>query len=195
MRGDALIVFARAPRLGTVKRRLARQIGARAALGFHRRQVARLLAGPARDRRWRTELCVTPDRACHRWPRRTRVTWQGHGDLGERMARALARHRRAVLVGTDIPGLGTPDIAAAFRALGRADAVFGPSEDGGFWLVGLGLRRPANPFARVRWSSAHALSDTLANFRAHRVALLPPKRDVDEVADLIALGLRDGTVR
>jgi len=42
----------------------------------------------------------------------------------------------------------------------------------------------------VRWSSRHALADTLANFRRHRVALLPPKRDVDSAEDLAATGRR-----
>lgn len=191
MRGDTLIVFARAPRLGAVKRRLARGIGARAALDFHRAQLAALLGAVARDRRWRTILAVTPDRARVRWPRRVVVRPQGRGDLGQRMARALAPHRRAVLVGCDIPGIGAADIAAAFRALGHADAVFGPSEDGGYWLVGLGPRRPARPFAGVRWSSAAALSDTLANFAGRRVALLRRLRDVDTAADLAAV--RQGT--
>ncbi|WP_270939419.1 TIGR04282 family arsenosugar biosynthesis glycosyltransferase, partial [Falsiroseomonas oryzae] len=109
------------------------------------------------------------------------------GDLGRRMQRALARHRRAVLVGSDIPGLARSDLAAAFLALGRADAVFGPAEDGGYWLVGLGPRRPARPFAGVRWSSAHALADTLANFHGRRVALLRTLRDVDTVEDLRAI--------
>jgi glycosyltransferase A (GT-A) superfamily protein (DUF2064 family) len=103
------------------------------------------------------------------------------------MHRALSRHRRAVLVGSDIPGLGAEDIAAAFRALGRAEAVFGPAEDGGYWLVGLGPRRPARPFAGVRWSTEHALADTLANFRGRRVVLLRRLRDVDTAADLAAL--------
>jgi uncharacterized protein len=130
VRGDTLIIFARAPRLGTVKRRLAREVGAAAALRFHRGQLRRLARELGRDRRWRTVLAVTPDRL--RWPSGLPMQPQGGGDLGARMARALAPHRRAVLVGTDIPGLGRADIAAAFRALGRADAVFGPSEDGGY---------------------------------------------------------------
>ena len=88
---------------------------------------------------------------------------------------------------SDIPGLGPADIAAGFRALGRADAVFGPALDGGYWLVGFGPRRPHRPFVKARWSSPHALADTLANFRRHRVALLPPKRDVDSAEDLAAL--------
>ena len=187
MRGDTVVIFARAPRLGLVKRRLARGIGALAALRFYRGQLASLVRRLARDRRWRTVLAVTPDRARARWPAGPVRRPQGGGDLGARMQRALTPHRRAVLVGSDIPGLGPADIAAAFRALGRAEAVFGPAEDGGYWLVGLGPRRPERPFAAVRWSSEHALADTLANFRGRRVALLRRLRDVDTAADLAAL--------
>ena len=199
MRGDTLILFARAPRLGAVKRRLAREIGAMAALRFHRGQLARLVRGLGRDRRWRTVLAVTPDRAAWRgarWPGRLPRLPQGGGDLGRRMGRALARHpRRALLVGCDIPGIRPADIAAGFRALSRgADAVFGPAEDGGYWLVGLGPRRPPpRSFAAVRWSTEHALADTLANFRGRRVALLRRLRDVDRAADLAVLR-REGQV-
>lgn len=187
MRGDTLLVFARAPRLGTVKRRLARGIGAMATLRFYRGQLAALLGAVARDRRWTTRLVTTPDRARARWPRPVMVRPQGGGDLGQRMARAMAPHRRVVLVGSDIPGIGAADIAAAFRALGRAQAVFGPAEDGGYWLVGFGPRRPAQPFADVRWSTDRALADTMANFRGRRVALLRRLRDVDTAEDLRAL--------
>jgi glycosyltransferase A (GT-A) superfamily protein (DUF2064 family) len=114
---------------------------------------------------------------------------QVSGDLGRRMEKALAPFPRAILIGSDIPGLGPADIAAGFRALGRADAVFGPALDGGYWLVGFGPRRPHRPFAKVRWSGPHALADTLANFQGYQVALLPPKRDVDSAEDLTALGL------
>jgi rSAM/selenodomain-associated transferase 1 len=184
--GGLLIMFARAPRLGTVKRRLAREAGDVAALRFHRAMLGVLARRLGRDRRWRAVLAVTPDRARFRTPLRT--VPQGRGDLGERMARALARdRRRAVLVGSDIPGLRAADIAAAFRALdGRADAVFGPAEDGGYWLVGLGPRRPPALFRRVRWSGPHALADTVANCRGRRVALLRRLRDVDDAADLAA---------
>jgi rSAM/selenodomain-associated transferase 1 len=188
MKTDTVILFARAPRLGMVKRRLARGIGQVAALRFYRGQLARLIRSLGRDRRWRLEVAVTPDRAqwTVRWPAGAAMRPQGGGDLGQRMRRALSRHRRAVLVGSDIPGLGPADVAAAFRALGRADAVFGPAEDGGYWLVGLGPRRPEQPFAAVRWSGEHALADTLANFPHHRVALLRRLRDVDTAADLHA---------
>ena len=67
---------------------------------------------------------------------------QGDGDLGERMARAfarvLARHGRALLIGTDAPRLDAAYLrAAAARAARGTDAVFGPALDGGYTLVGL----------------------------------------------------------
>jgi rSAM/selenodomain-associated transferase 1 len=187
MRGDVVIVFARAPRLGAVKRRLARGIGPMGALRFYRGQLAATLAAVAPDRRWRTLLCTTPDRARARWPRPLPRVTQGGGDLGRRMHRATRPHRRVVIIGSDIPGITRGDVAGAFRALGRAGAVFGPAEDGGYWLVGLGPRRPADPFGRVRWSTEHALADTLANFHGRRVALLRRLRDVDTAADLHAI--------
>ncbi|MBU8543716.1 MULTISPECIES: TIGR04282 family arsenosugar biosynthesis glycosyltransferase [Roseomonadaceae] len=184
MRGDTLLVFARAPRLGAVKRRLAKGIGAMAALRFYRGQLAALLAAVGRDRRWRTELVVTPARGAARWPAHLARSAQAKGDLGQRMQRAMAPHRRVVLVGSDIPGIAASDIAAAFAALGRAQAVFGPAEDGGYWLVGFGPRRPPKPFAAVRWSSDQALADTLANCHGRPVALLRTLRDVDTAEDL-----------
>ncbi|HTU55830.1 MAG TPA: TIGR04282 family arsenosugar biosynthesis glycosyltransferase [Acetobacteraceae bacterium] len=187
---DTVFVFARAPRLGAVKRRLARGIGARAALRFHRATLFGLLRGLLAERRFATVLCVTPDRAKVVLPgrlgRRLAIRPQGPSDLGARMARAFraCRRGRAVVVGSDIPALGPGDVRAAFAALGRAEAVFGPAEDGGYWLVGLGPRRPAHLFAKVRWSSPHALADTLANFRGRRVVLLRRLRDVDSEDDL-----------
>lgn len=179
------IVFARAPRLGTVKRRLARGIGDRAALRFHAETLTRLLRRLAADRRFRTVLAVTPDRAWVKLPRGVTRIEQGLGDIGQRMHRALARfpHRGAAVVGCDIPDAGPADLRAAFRALGAADAVFGPAADGGYWLVGLGARRPARPFMNVRWSTGDALADTLANFHTHKVARLRTLSDVDTIAE------------
>jgi glycosyltransferase A (GT-A) superfamily protein (DUF2064 family) len=91
---------------------------------------------------------------------------------------------RIAIIGCDIPDAGPPDLLAAFRALGSADAVFGPAADGGYWLVAMSPCRPARPFARVRWSTEQALSDTLANFAGRRVAMLRTLHDVDTAEDL-----------
>jgi rSAM/selenodomain-associated transferase 1 len=183
---DTVIVFARIPRLGTVKRRLARDIGQRAALRFHTTTLIGLLRDLIADRRFRTILALTPDRARCRLPVNVQRIGQGRGDIGQRMHRACAAFPfgRVAIIGTDIPEAGAADLTAAFHALGSADAVFGPSVDGGYWLVALGPRRPGRPFANARWSSEHALSDTLANFKGRRIALGRRLQDVDTFADL-----------
>lgn len=186
---DTVFVFARAPRLGVVKRRLARDIGERAALRFYMTTLQRTLRMLASDRRFQTVVAVTPERSRGRWLQGLPSVGQGRGDLGRRMRRMfdLGRRGRVAIVGSDIPALTANDVAVAFRALGRANACFGPAQDGGYWLVALGPRRPSEPFARVRWSSAHALADTLANFKNCRVTFVRRLRDVDTGADLAAV--------
>jgi rSAM/selenodomain-associated transferase 1 len=182
---DTVIVFARAPRLGTVKRRLAKDIGDRTALRLHTATLTALLRDLASCNRFNIVLATTPDRAPMRLPPIIRRIDQGHGDLGTRMARALNRFRRGrvALMGCDIPQAGSADIRAAFQRLGTADAVFGPATDGGYWLIALGPRRPADLFGHARWSTEHALSDTLKQFRHHRVGLIRTLRDIDTISD------------
>ncbi len=181
MRGT-LIVFARAPQLGGVKRRLAAGIGCRAALRFHRINTESLIRRLGRDRRWRTMLAVTPEP--WRWPAHLpRMNQHGH-DLGARMANALRTAPRGpvLLVGSDVPGITADGIARAFHALQSADAVFGPARDGGYWLVGIrnkGLLRRL--FRNVRWSGEHALADTASNLPAgRRHVLVDMLEDVDD---------------
>jgi glycosyltransferase A (GT-A) superfamily protein (DUF2064 family) len=92
----------------------------------------------------------------------------------------------AVIVGTDIPDLGPRQVAAAFRALTSHDAVFGTTGDGGYYLVGLAAgSREVDPFGGVRWSSPHALGDTLANLPAETsVTFVEELIDIDTGADL-----------
>jgi rSAM/selenodomain-associated transferase 1 len=190
---NIVVVFARAPRLGAVKRRLAREIGARAALRFHLATLTRLMHALTADRRYRTVLAITPDRATVRLPVRVARLPQGSGHLGIRMHRAFRRfpRSRVALVGSDIPDAGPADVWAAFRALGSAQAAFGPAADGGYWLVALSPRRPARPFTSVRWSTEHALADTLANFVGRRVSMLRTLHDVDTAADLRRLRVQE----
>jgi glycosyltransferase A (GT-A) superfamily protein (DUF2064 family) len=92
----------------------------------------------------------------------------------------------ACVIGADIPGINKDRIAEAFKVLGNHDAVFGPAPDGGYWLVGLKhpARQPAGLFQGVRWSTKHALADTIATLPDHRIAKVTPLRDVDTAADL-----------
>ncbi len=176
-----VVVFARAPRLGTVKRRLAAGIGAPAALRFHAATLRRTLRLLRADRRFATLVAVTPDGARGPWLQGLPSLPQGGGDLEARMGRVFRRlpRRRVAIVGCDIPALSADDAARALRLLRGSDAVFGPARDGGYWLVAMAARRPARPFAQVRWSGPHALADTLANFPRRRIALLRTLADVD----------------
>lgn len=185
-----LIVMLKEPRAGRVKTRLGRDIGMTAAAWWFRHQVRRLLRY-IEDPRWEVVLAVAPARAgmmSRVWPAHLRRIPQGQGDLGDRMGRALraAPAGPVCVIGGDIPDITAPRIAEAFAALGRNDAVFGPAPDGGYWLIGLRRVRAVPPtlFAGVRWSSAHALADTVASLPDHRIARVATLRDVDTVADL-----------
>lgn len=184
-----LILFVRAPQLGRGKRRLAHEIGDIAAVRFERTMIALLLRRLAKDGRWRLRIAVTPDKVCchaGHWYGRVEAVGQGEGDLGTRMHRTLAAcpPGPAVLVGADIPALHAGHVAEAFRLLGRHDLVFGPAEDGGFWLVG--ARHPGHlpaVFQQVRWSTPFALADTLAGLpRRLKVGYGETLEDVDDGA-------------
>ena len=183
-----LVVMVEQPRAGAVKSRLAAEIGTAEATRFYRVSTARLLRRLGRDRRWRTLLGVTPDAALLDpvWPPDLPRIPQGPGDLGTRMQRIMDRlpPGPAVVIGSDIPGILPRHIARAFALLGRHDAVFGPAEDGGYWLAGL-RRRPSVPraFTDVRWSGPHALADTLRNLKGRSVAFVETLYDVDREAD------------
>jgi uncharacterized protein len=185
-----LVAFVRAPRLGRVKSRLARDIGAVAAWHFYRTTMTSVLRQIEGGGRWLKWLAVTPDSAAAEsapWPCGWRRMPQGQGDLGVRMARIMRvlPPGPVVIVGTDVPGIRATHIAQAFRALGTYQAVFGPAHDGGYWLVGLS-RRPLCPeiFTGVRWSTPLALADTLASLPDSSVAMLETLQDIDTGADL-----------
>ncbi|MDA1090197.1 MAG: TIGR04282 family arsenosugar biosynthesis glycosyltransferase [Proteobacteria bacterium] len=182
-----LVVFARAPRIGRVKTRLAADIGVLKAWAFARNTLKAVVRPLADDPRWRCWLAVTPDTSIFQqrfWPQSFGRITQGPGDLGRRMA-GVAKSLPpgpVVIVGTDVPAIRPDHAASAFKALGRHDAVFGPARDGGYWLVGL-KRRPAftDIFEGVRWSTEHALSDTIANLKANQThTVLESLDDIDD---------------
>jgi rSAM/selenodomain-associated transferase 1 len=184
-----LVIMAKSPVMGRVKRRLGRESGEVAALRFYRSCLSHIVLRLARDSRWRTILAIAPDRSVHEhfWPEKLARVPQGSGDLGARMRRLLAciPPGPVIIVGSDIPALRPRHIAEAFKLLGSADAVLGRATDGGFWLVGLKrVPKLLTPFPGVRWSGPHALADTLANLAVSRVAFAATLCDVDTKADL-----------
>lgn len=124
---------------------------------------------------------------------------QGEGDLGARLRRALEIEPSAarVVIGSDTPDLPPALILAALRALEERQAILGPSDDGGFHLLGLAGGAPAAWLERgIRWSTPHTLADAV---RALGEAGLTvgngaPWTDVDDVEGLLSLVRRLSTV-
>lgn len=187
-----LVIFLKEPRPGRVKTRLGREIGMADAAWWFRHQSARLIRRLGADRRWRTVLAVSPDReglSSRIWPAHLPRWPQGRGDLGDRMGRVLRGMPPGpvIIIGADIPGVTPAYIADGFHLLGRHDALLGPAPDGGYWMIGLrrgGRAVPAGLFHGVRWSSPHALADTLASLAPLDVGFGATLRDVDAAADL-----------
>lgn len=186
-----VVVMVKEPHPGRVKTRLGRDIGMIGSAWWFRHQTARLLR-QIQDPRWQVVLAVSPDHEglqSRVWPAHLPRFAQGSGDLGARMAsvfRSLPPGPVCV-VGGDIPGITPRHLEQAFRALGHSDAVFGPAPDGGYWLIGMQAGRvPAGALENVRWSSEHALADSMASLSTDRIALVETLSDIDTAADLAA---------
>jgi len=115
-------------------------------------------------------------------------------DLGARLDNGLTHYlglgyRQVAAINSDGPTLPPAYLAAAFEEPGRkADVVLGPSDDGGYYLIG--LKHPAPRLLReVRMSTPHVTTDTLALAAEEglKVALLPAWYDVDDAQSLARL--------
>lgn len=191
----AVIVFAKAPVAGLAKTRLAPVLGRAGAARLAERLLQAAVRSALAARIGPVELCCTPDIGhpafagiARRHP--VRLDAQGDGDLGDRMARALGRvldrHRRAVLIGTDVPALDAAYLRQAAAALLDHEAVFGPATDGGYTLVGLSTPAPVALFRDIAWGTAQVMHQTrqrLALLGLRHVEL-PALPDVDEPGDL-----------
>jgi len=187
---NTLVIMAKAPALGRVKTRLARDVGSVEATRFYRVALSRLIRRLAADPRWVTAVAASPDGEAvvpAPWHADAdAVVPQGNGDLGTRMQHMfdIAPPGPVVIIGSDIPDITPAHIASALGALGNADAVIGPSVDGGYWLIGQKrVPKVLRPFASVEWSSGRERDQTLANFGGARVAMLDELSDVDSGAD------------
>jgi rSAM/selenodomain-associated transferase 1 len=180
-----ILLFTRYPEPGRAKTRLIPALGARAAAELHRRLTERTL-DQVRATRLPFEVRSTGRAAEEfvRWLGTTAVTDQGDGDLGSRMKRAGTPYP-SIFIGADTPDLTPGDLNDAARALRGHDAVIGPAEDGGYWL--LGLSRPLDTlFDDMPWGTDRVLPDTLARLRAAgmRIARLRTLADMDRPEDL-----------
>ncbi len=181
-------LLAKAPQIGAAKTRLGPALG---LLGTARFAEALLLDALSSWKNSELLIAHTGSWTPRLWEHVSihAHMQQGEGNLGQRMERvvraALRTSDAAIVVGTDIPGLGDDDARLAATALQTHDAVLGPSRDGGFYLMGL-KRCPEGLLAGVSWSCAETFDETRRRLTCAgmSVALLPRRFDVDESEDL-----------
>lgn len=193
-----LVIFAKAAQAGAVKTRLMPALGAQGACLLARQMLAHTLQQARAAQLGAVELCMSPAPDDLAWrdlalPADVVRSAQGEGDLGARMARAVARvttqqRQPVLLIGTDCPGLSTARLRQAALALERHDAVLVPASDGGYVLLGLKAPCP-EIFRQMPWSTAAVATLTLQRLAAlHlRVWQGQPLHDIDEPADLVHL--------
>lgn len=201
----ALIVFAKAPRPGAAKTRLVPLLGAEGAAALHARLIRHSLATACASGLRPLELHGAPDaedpflRGCADVCDIPLVPQTGD-ELGERMRnaleRALANVPRVILIGTDCAALTVRHLREARDALvARNDAVFVPTEDGGFALIGA-TRCESRLFEGIAWGGAVVMSAMRTRLAAMgwRWQELETLWDVDRPGDyerLVASGLMD----
>lgn len=190
-----IVIFAKAPVSGFAKTRLIPALGEDGAAWLARRMLAGTVAEAISAGLGTPELCATPYPGDPQWsgllPTGIRVSDQGEGDLGERLASAARRvirdGERILLIGTDCPSLDSARLRAAASQLDHHDAVIHPAVDGGFVLLGL-RGYDASVFRGISWSTDSVDRDTRARIAALGWSLHvgDTLRDIDEPADLKA---------
>ena len=194
--GDALIVFVKEPRPGTVKTRLLPALDPQSAAELYRALAEEEIrqTAPGADEYSRLFFYAPPasPEAMRAWlPGETFLPQRGE-DLGARMSAAFDETfrrgaRRAAVIGTDVPWLHRGLVAEAFSALDAHDVVLGPTSDGGYYLLALARPQPAL-FQGIAWSTSSVLTSTLdrAASLGLRVRLLPELPDIDTLDDVRA---------
>ena len=163
----ALAVFLHAPRLGTVKPRLAAEIGERHALRLYRIMAARTLAA-AREAGLTPTVWFAPGDAepemRHWLGEDCDLRPQASGDRGMRLAAAArtADPRRGWLaVVADCPRIDGSILLEARAVVERGEAVIGPTLDGGYYLLG-GIPPFPDLFTAMPWGTSRLLPETRA---------------------------------
>ncbi len=197
-----IILFVKPPFVGTVKTRLAWEVGKDRALALYKAMVLDMLA--VLDKTGiGLQIHVAPQgdsgkslQACKQWLGEKRHYVLQHGEhLGERIINAFGAAfqggaAQVVLLGSDIPVICKKDITRAFQNLDHYPLTLAPSDDGGYSLVGFGEQTFFPPiFQNIPWSTSEVLSCTLHILKEYKKkpALLPELADIDTLSDLEAL--------
>ena len=187
---NLLIVFVKNIILGKVKTRLAQTIGNTSAFSIYRE-----LFSITEQESQKVDVCrhiyfsnaIIPSS----WKYDKKFIQKGN-DLGEKMKNAFqqgfkAGYRNIILIGSDLPDISKEIIESGFDKLQSNDVVFGPSDDGGYYLVGLSKMNPSI-FDDKPWSQSSLLDVTLQELSEQEtsVSLLTPLNDIDTFEDLVA---------
>ena len=139
---------------------------------------------------------------CRRWSKELGIkkfNLQGKGCLGEKMKRQIIINKKfytqnkiknIIFIGTDLPDLCHLDLIKTIKELKQNDLILGPSNDGGYWLIGLSEKIISKnlhlPFINIRWSKENVLQNTIDNFAAKklRYKFLDKKIDIDTIIDI-----------
>jgi len=204
---ELLLVFLRQPELGEVKTRLGKVIGKHAALQAYRVMVEHVVDMTdrlAREHLQRVFWVLPPDgvSAVARWlGEHRRYLPQRGKDLGERLHVAFEHAfthgaSRVIAIGTDCVELDAEHVENAFTCLETSDAVLGPTEDGGYYLIGM-RKLISEAFEDIPWSTAGTAQTTRQRLNAAAATLshLPVLRDIDTVGDLNRAGATVASLR
>ncbi len=139
---------------------------------------------------------------CRRWAKELGVkkfNLQGKGCLGEKMKRQIIINKKfctqhkiknIIFVGTDLPDLCHQDLLNTLRDLQQNDLILGPSNDGGYWLIGLSKKIISQhlnlPFINIKWGTENVLQNTIDNFAStkFKYKFLEKKIDIDKIIDI-----------
>lgn len=189
---QALIIFVKNPLPGKTKTRLAASIGNEQALKVYKELV-------------KHTLLISKDVSADKFiffsdyiehlPFTNKNTYQYYiqngNTLGDRIHNAFEvifslSYKKAVIIGTDCPGLNSEIINTAFTILAKTDVSIGPAVDGGYYLLGM-RQLNSSVFKNIAWSSSSVCVDTIARCKESKLAyqLLSPLHDVDEEKDMV----------
>ena len=194
-----IVIFAKAPVPGKVKTRLIPALGEIGAARLAHKMLLDTVTEAFAANLSIPETCTDPHPLDAEWQgflpaQHMRMTAQGEGDLGARLARVARRaillRENVLLIGTDCPELDRHRLRAAAEKLTSHDAVIHPTLDGGYALLGL-RRFDASLFSDIRWSSDAVAEQTIDRIEALGWSLHVGEtlRDIDDPEDLTAAGI------
>ncbi len=190
MTKELIIVFVKNIKLGKVKTRLAKTIGNQAAFEVYS-ELVKITEIATENIQTDKRIYFSNAIVDSKWKNNYKAVQQGE-NLGVRMKNAFAKgfedgYERIVLIGSDLPDINSLHIESGLEALNQTDAVFGPAEDGGYYLIGLN-KMHAFIFENKPWSQPNLLEKTCLELNKKNIKFttLVPLNDIDTFEDLTA---------